>query len=288
MIRQVFLSHATDADAATATRIATDLRAAGVQVWMAPGSIAPGGSFSAEIDRGLENSDWFVVLLSPASLASRWVQTEVYAALDLAQKGRMSIIPARLSPVGVPPLLATFQQIDLTDYDRGLLALGEALGVSLQPRSAPPPERAPSPVQRSLRTPPDEFVATALASLEMGARPFGYLVHRPPPSAASILDAVVEVALLRIGIAVSRSADVSTGRVLANIERELRTNPHQVAAILWIAEGRSTGLKPQRLLDEPTPNAMLLTWNPADGSDALGAAVPLLVELMTGRATPGK
>ena len=46
------------------------LRAAGVEVWMAPGSIGPGELFSEAIDKGLEQSDYFLVLLSPASLLS--------------------------------------------------------------------------------------------------------------------------------------------------------------------------------------------------------------------------
>ena len=58
---------------------------------MAPGSIGPGEPFSEAIDKGLEQSDYFLVLLSPASLASRWVQMEVYAAIDRAQANKIKV-----------------------------------------------------------------------------------------------------------------------------------------------------------------------------------------------------
>ena len=59
----------------------------GPDVWMAPGSIRPGESFAAAIDRGLEGCEYVAVLLSPAAMASAWVQAEVYAALDRAHPG---------------------------------------------------------------------------------------------------------------------------------------------------------------------------------------------------------
>jgi hypothetical protein len=276
----VFVSHGADADAVVAARLAQDLRAARVEVWMAPGSIRPGELFAAAIDRGLQASGYFLVLLSPASMASRWVQTEIYAAIDRAERGLVTVLPLVLTSVSVPPLLSTFQQIDFSDYDRGLSALGKVLGVQLRPSSAAATAVPPTTARQPL---PDAFVATALAALESGAASFGYLIRRVATVPGSILDAVVEVALLRIGVTVRPSGAESLGRVLAKLEAELRGNPHRVAALLAILSGEQTSLQQYQLLDAGTPNSVLLTWRPADGSDALGAAVPVLVELVTGR-----
>jgi len=279
---RVFLSHAADADGRQAAQIAADLRAAGVDVWMAPGSIRPGETFSEAIDKGLEQSDYFLVLLSSASLASRWVQMEVNAAIDRAQANKIKVLPLLLSPVAAPPLLSTFQHIDLTDYKRGIQVLGDALGVPLRSVSAATGSRTPSTSDRAPRTAPDAFAATALAALDSGSPYFGYVVHQTSRTRQSIVDAIVEVALLRIGVTVWPSG-TPKGRVLASLEQELRTNLHRVAAALAICRGDSTTLDQHKLLDVTSPNAVLLTWNPSDGADAVGAVIPLLVDLVSGR-----
>jgi hypothetical protein len=280
---RVFLSHAADADAGEAARLAADLRAAGVDVWMAPGSIEPGESFSAAIDRGLEGSDYFLVLLSPTSLASRWVQTEVNAAIDRAHQNKITVLPLLASPVAVPPLLSTFQQIDLRSYEQGLSKLGETLGVPLRPGTGHPETEPHAPEAGTRRRPPpDAFVAMVRAALDGGASRFGYAVHRATSPAESILDSVVEVALLRIGVAVWPAGSVTTGHMLAEVERELRANPQRVVAVLAVSSGESTALTPHQLLDAPSPNAMVLVWKESDGADAVGTAIGLIVQILTG------
>jgi hypothetical protein len=71
---------------------------------------------------------------------------------------------------------------------------------------------------------------------------------------------------------------------LAEIERELRTNPHRVAVILAICPGDSTTLTPHPLLDATSPNAMLLVWNELDGSDAIGTSIDLVTRHVAGQA----
>jgi len=178
--------------------------------------------------------------------------------------------------------LSTFQQIDLTDYERGLQVLGDALGVSIGPVDATAESLSPSQGARDRGPPPDAFAANALAALASGSRRLGYLMHQTAPTRESIINAIVEVALLRIGVAVWPSG-TSKGRVLASVEQELRTNPHRVAAVLGICHGDSTALDQHELLATASPNVVLLTWNPSDGADAVGMTIPLLVELVSGR-----
>jgi TIR domain len=263
-----------------AGRLAADLRAEGLDVWMAPGSIRPGESFAAAIDRGLEGCEYVAVLLSPAAMASAWVQAEVYAALDRAHRGVTTILPMRLQPVAVPPLLSGFQWIDFSDYEGGLAALAAVLGADLRPVSAMPVvEAEPSPRPTP---PPDAFVARVLGALDAGARSFGYAVQRTVPEQGGFLDAVSEVALLRIGILVQRGKK-SVGQLLAEVQRELAENPHRVAAVLAVAPGEETTMRHYQLLDAETPNAVVLTWAPASGLDAVPAAVAVVVDLVAGR-----
>jgi hypothetical protein len=97
---RVFISH-SESDAGVAGRLAADLRAADVDVWMAPGSIRLGESFAAAIDRGLQDCESVAVLLSPSAMASSWVQAVVYAALDRAHGGLTRLIPLLLQPVAL-------------------------------------------------------------------------------------------------------------------------------------------------------------------------------------------
>ncbi|WP_270888835.1 toll/interleukin-1 receptor domain-containing protein [Pedococcus sp. 5OH_020] len=275
----VFISYNAEADEAAARRLAADLRAADLDVWMASESIRAGESFPAAIDRGLEGSEFVIVLLSPSALASDWVRAEVYAALDRAHQGLTTLIPARLQPVALPPLLSGFQWVDFSQYEQGLTVLGTLLRVQIRPVSDVPtvePGRSRLDV-----SPPDAFTARALGALEAGAMGAGYAILRTNPATGGSLDAVIEVALLRIGVMVQRRP-AAVGELLGRVERELGVNPHRVAAILAIAPGDETTLQEYQLREAATPNAVVMTWAPTTGMDAVPAAVPLVVGLMTG------
>ena len=275
----VFISH-SESDASVAGRLAADLQAGGIDVWMAPDSIRPGESFAAAIDRGLQDCEYVAVLLTPSAMASAWVQAEVYAALDRAHQGRTVILPLLLQAVAVPPLLSGFQRIDFSDYESGLSAIGEVLGTDLRPVSEAP--AVPVGMWSRAARPADAFVARVLAALDAGAASYGYAFQRTVPEGGEALDGVVEVAMLRIGVLVQRDR-ASTGQLLGAVERELRRNRHAVAAVLAVSPGESTTIQPHQLLDAPTSNAVVMTWAPGDGLDAVPAAVPLLVDLVTGR-----
>ena len=92
----VFLSYARE-DEAAAKQLAEGVRDAGHEVWW-DHHIKGGSRFSTEIDRALKSAEAVVVLWSPASVESAWVQDE-------AAEGRDS---GRLVPVSLggtrPPL----------------------------------------------------------------------------------------------------------------------------------------------------------------------------------------
>ena len=97
--RQVFISHAHEDDG-FAHRLAADLRRRGWGVWIAPDSIAPGETWVDAINRGLEASSYYVLVLTPAASASPWVNTETNVAISLEHQRIMRFIPLDVAPAG--------------------------------------------------------------------------------------------------------------------------------------------------------------------------------------------
>ena len=93
---RVFLSYARD-DVETARKLARVLTDAGQAVWW-DRHLHGGANFSNEIDRELKNAEIVMVLWSPASIASAWVQDEAAEGRDSSR-----LVPAVLGSVK-PPL----------------------------------------------------------------------------------------------------------------------------------------------------------------------------------------
>lgn len=118
--RQVFISHAHEDDE-FAHRLARDLRAAGWSVWIAPDSILPGETWVEAINRGLDESSYFLLVLTPAAAASPWVNTETNVAISLEHQRRMRFVPLDVAPAHPPPLWTAYQNVPFrNDYARGL------------------------------------------------------------------------------------------------------------------------------------------------------------------------
>src|SRR5215469_14396366 len=94
---QVFVSHA-HADNVLCDRYVAALRARGLDVWYDRTSMQDGHMLSVEIERELERRLAFVVLLTPASIASYWVNLEVSAFRSLAaQDAERFMLPVRIA-----------------------------------------------------------------------------------------------------------------------------------------------------------------------------------------------
>ena len=107
---RIFLSYGRD-DADAAKQLASCIAGAGHEVWW-DRHLHAGSRYAAEIERALKEADAVVVMWSPGSIASDWVQDE-------AAEGRDS---GRLVPVSFgsakPPLgFRQFQTIDLGSWD---------------------------------------------------------------------------------------------------------------------------------------------------------------------------
>jgi len=130
--RQIFISHAHEDDA-IARRLAADLRQRGWRAWIAPDSIRPGEKWIEAINRGLEESGVFVVLLSPAAVKSQWVRDETNIAIELQHQGSLHFIPAEITTCPLPPFWRLYQRVRFTaGYEDGLVALASALSEARQ------------------------------------------------------------------------------------------------------------------------------------------------------------
>lgn len=113
LMTQVFLAHA-DEDAAVADQVRRSLMRHGITVWLSQRDIATGTAFQTAINRGIEEADNIVYLLSPEGLASRYCQQELDYAVSL-NKRLIPLLVKSVQPEQMPPILRGIQYIDLTD-----------------------------------------------------------------------------------------------------------------------------------------------------------------------------
>jgi len=110
---KVFISYSSK-DSSTAKNIAEMLRDNGIEPWLAEDQILPGDKISEKIQKAIKGSEYFVVLLSQNSLKSKWVSTELGAALSKAAgKTGSRIIPVILDDVQLPTDIRDILYIDL-------------------------------------------------------------------------------------------------------------------------------------------------------------------------------
>jgi hypothetical protein len=122
-----FLSHTTK-DADLAGRLARDLIEAGVDVWYSEWEMKLGDSLRRRIEAGIDKATHFMVLLTPASLASEWVQTELDTGLVNRIAGKCRLIPI-LSDISIEQVPATLRGVlgvRMDPYADGLRKLIDA------------------------------------------------------------------------------------------------------------------------------------------------------------------
>jgi WD40 repeat protein len=113
LMSQVFLAYGEE-DAEVMDKIRRSLWREGITVWTSTTDIQTGEDFQKAIDRGIEQTDNLVYLLSPHSMRSAYCQHELDYALSLHKR----IIPILVQPTDLahqPLQLRELQYIDLTD-----------------------------------------------------------------------------------------------------------------------------------------------------------------------------
>lgn len=126
---KVFLSHSS-ADKDLARRLARDLQSANIEVWLDQWEIQVGAAFAQTIEKGVEEATYVLVLLTPTSVTSHWVEREWRQKFQAeAKTQRFSIVPVRGQPCEIPDFLAQRSYADISggSYPLGFKYLLEIL-----------------------------------------------------------------------------------------------------------------------------------------------------------------
>lgn len=133
---KIFVSHSS-LDTEFASKLVSDLNAAGAQAWMDVNDLGAGG-FQSGIDEALADCRWFLLVLTRNALASEWVRQEVYAANRLKNQGNIVdlifIKAADVSYPDLPPTWGIFNILDaISDYNGALERVLKAVGLPSAP-----------------------------------------------------------------------------------------------------------------------------------------------------------
>ena len=129
-----FICYARE-DRAVARRLADELRAAGIDIWIDE-HIGAGKAWDAEVETALEKSNALLVILSPDAVQSQAVMNEVGYALD---EGK-NVVPVLYRACKVPLRLRRLQYLELDSYDDAISRIVSAL----KGTPIPPPLREKS------------------------------------------------------------------------------------------------------------------------------------------------
>jgi len=134
---QVFISYSRK-DIEFVERLVGDLQSAGFTAWYDLSGLEGGTQWGTEIQNAIENSQYFLVVVSPNSLNSKWMQREFL----FAESCDLKVIPLQYLPCRLPMWLLDLQLIDLQgrNYDSNFERLLKALG--WQPKAAEPQDQA--------------------------------------------------------------------------------------------------------------------------------------------------
>jgi hypothetical protein len=144
---RVFISHSAE-DLAIAMEICDAIERRNIPCWIAPRNVVPGEDFAECIDRAIETSSAFILVLSRASNDSHYVKSETDIAVDY----KRPIFPVRIENVepskSLKLLVNRWHRIDAfgAARDSGIRMLADAVsrrvtggtGARSAPRDKPP------------------------------------------------------------------------------------------------------------------------------------------------------
>jgi|GEM_PF-6764066 len=126
--QRVFVSY-TSTDRSFVETLTNSLESLSVRLWIDYREIRVGDSIIAEISKGLQEVDALVVILSQASVKSRWVTEEINAAFMAMVEGKgVRLCPVLIQSCDVPVLLRNRKYADFTKgFGNGIRELIEGI-----------------------------------------------------------------------------------------------------------------------------------------------------------------
>jgi len=125
---RIFISHSSQ-DHDFVHTLVNNLKNLGLSIWVDYAELRVGDSIVTGISNALREADYFVVILSRASVKSKWMNAELSSALMEQLSGRgIAILPVLIEECELPPLLrdrvyADFRQ----NYQTGIEKLAEVI-----------------------------------------------------------------------------------------------------------------------------------------------------------------
>ncbi len=165
---RVFISHASE-NSDFATRLSDDLIVRGHEPWLDKWEIRVGDDIVQSVERGVSESDYVAILLTPEAVNSGWVDREWRIKYwDEVQSGRIQVLPALVLPCDIPPLLKTKRYADfIHSYAVGFVDLIAALE---------PTSRTPGPILVDPTPPRDVLVSRLIARTQSTTVPLSQLI----------------------------------------------------------------------------------------------------------------
>ena len=112
--REIFISHAHQ-DRAFVVKLTQSLQRQRLKYWYSPKHIVGAQQWHDEIGKALARCDWFLIVLSPSSVKSKWVGHEyLYALDDDRYKGR--IVPVLFKTCQWKTLSWTLRKFQWVDF----------------------------------------------------------------------------------------------------------------------------------------------------------------------------
>lgn len=128
----IFLSH-NHKDKVFVRKLATDLDAHGIKYWFDEAEMKIGDSLIQKIREGIDNVDYFAIILSPNSVNAPWVVNELDVAMNQQINGKsIKVLPIMLKECELPGFLIGKLYADFQDencYEESFKLLVKSVGV---------------------------------------------------------------------------------------------------------------------------------------------------------------
>jgi hypothetical protein len=147
-----FISYSSK-NRAVANKIRADLTALGHRIEIDVVDVSPGDSLTARLNSLISHADIAILLISPASLRSKWAAAEWDSLLHRQVEGSIRVIPVIVQPTPqseIPPLLRSRVAIDIApNYAVALARLAQQMSRPVEVHFFP--SRDHVPVELSLK-----------------------------------------------------------------------------------------------------------------------------------------
>ena len=114
LMTEVFISYSEE-DGEITQKIANTLKRESLTIWTNKTDIKAGAEFQKQINKGIEEADNLIYLISANSLRSRYCQQEIEYALA-NNKRIVPLLVEKIQLETIPPEILTLQFIDFTEY----------------------------------------------------------------------------------------------------------------------------------------------------------------------------